>query len=202
MPIPVTRIAFAVRFRPYRRKDNCDPSYDPATNALSSPQCSLMADQEGTMADTIPPIHSPNDSIEVQRDTLSRRIEYFARLSRLSTNSGDQASISAQQNNDMERLSNLPSDKSKLRHTIWFTADGNATVIMTAYELPYDNRVRGKYARGCLQEMRERMQLASVDPQIASDIEDRIQRAVDENTHSLAVTEGLTEAQLAEIGFR
>jgi Mg2+ and Co2+ transporter CorA len=161
-----------------------------------------MADQEGTMADTIPPIHSPNDSIEVQRDTLSRRIEYFARLSRLSTNSGDQASISAQQNNDMERLSNLPSDTSKLRHTIWFTADGNATVIMTAYELPYDNRVRGKYARGCLQEMRERMQLASVDPQIASDIEDRIQRAVDENTHSLAVTEGLTEAQLAEIGFR
>jgi hypothetical protein len=154
------------------------------------------------MTDTIPPIYSPNGSTEIQRETLTRRIEYFARLSRLSTNSGDQASISAQQNNDMERLSNLPSDKAKLRHTIWFTADGNGTVIMTAYKLPDDNRVRGKYARGSLQEIRERMQLASVDPQIASNIEDRIQQAVGENTHSLAVTEGLTEAQLAALGFR
>jgi hypothetical protein len=154
------------------------------------------------MTDTIPPIYGPSDSIEVQRKTLTRRIKYFARLSRFSTNSGDQASISAQQINDMKRLSNLPSDNAKLRHTIWFTAVGNGTVIMTAYELPYDNRVRGKYARGCLQEMRERMQLASVDPQIASNIEDRIQQAVGENTHSLAVTEGLTEAQLAELGFR
>jgi hypothetical protein len=160
----------------------------------------VMADQEGAM--TIRPIYSPNDWIALQIEILARRIEYFARLSRLSTNSGDQASISAQQNNDMERLSNLPSDKAKLRHTIWFAADGNGTVIMTAYKLPYDNGVRGKYARGSLREIRERMQLASVDPQIASNIADRIQQAIGENTHSLAVTEGLTEAQLAELGFR
>jgi hypothetical protein len=154
------------------------------------------------MTDTIPPIYNPSDSLDVQSETLTRRIEYFARLLQVSTNNVDQANISAQQNNDIECLSNLPSDKAKLRHMIWFTADGSGTVIMTAYELPFDNGVRGKYARGSLQEMRERTQHASIAPQIASKIEDRIQQAIVENTHSLAVTEGLTESQLGKLGFK
>jgi hypothetical protein len=156
------------------------------------------------MTDTIPPIYSPNDSIEVQRETLTRRIEYFARLSRLSTNLVDQATISVRENKDIERLSNLPSDKSKLWHMISFAAGGSGTVRMMAWELqPYDNGVHLKDARASLQEMRERTKHASIDPQIASKIEDRIQNVLDGNTGwTVAVTEGLTEAQLAKLGFR
>ena len=159
-----------------------------------------MADQEGTMTDTIPPIY------RVQIDILTRRIEYFTQLLGISKKLVDQASISAQRNNAVDRLSILIllGDKAKLWHMISFAAvGGSGTVSMEACKLPYDNSVRGRYARGSLQEIRERTQLASIDPQIANKIENRVQQILGGRTESTcAVTEGLTEDQLANLGFK
>jgi hypothetical protein len=157
-----------------------------------------MANQEGTMTDTIPPIY------RVQIDIVTRRIEYFTQLLGMSKKLVDQAGISAQRSNDIDRLSNLLGDKAKLWHVISFVAvGGSGTVSMEACKLPYDNNVRGKYARGSLQEIRERTQHASIDPQIASKIKKRVQQILAGRTESTcAVTEGLTEDQLANLGFK
>jgi hypothetical protein len=152
------------------------------------------------MTDTIPPIY------RVQIDILTRRIEYFTQLLGISKNLVDQAGISAQRNNAVDRLSILIllGDKAKLWHMISFAAvGGSGTVSMEACKLPYDNSVRGRYARGSLQEIRERTQHASIDPQIASKIENRVQQILGGRTESTcAVTEGLTEDQLANLGFK